>query len=294
MDCFIRYNRQTYQAAVSRKGCVRMLFQEYAVRGRVNRKRKIDRLRYKKERNGFWKDRQHLLPPKSSGQISEKVSLCTPFKKKFKRASMTVECALVLPLFFLGVITMISFMDLYRVQTEHLTKLCQKAKTAGAYMYVTGGSVGEEITLPDAYAYEAVGGLVPLPKIWTYNRVRIHTWTGTEHKTAAGTDGGKEPEQMVYMTDAGEVFHKSLSCSYLNLSVTQVSGSRVSSLRNDYGEKYYPCESCSKGKKAAGAVFITEKGNRYHNRKDCSGLKRTVRLVRESETKGLHACSRCG
>ena len=45
---------------------------------------------------------------------------------------------------------------------------------------------------------------------------------------------------------------------------------------------------------AFSAVYITEKGNRYHNQKTCSGLKRSVRLVKESGLSGIHACSRCG
>ena len=48
-----------------------------------------------------------------------------------KKASMTIEAALVLPLFFFGMITMISFMDVYKLQTEHLSQLCQRAKEAG-------------------------------------------------------------------------------------------------------------------------------------------------------------------
>jgi hypothetical protein len=58
-----------------------------------------------------------------------KASLCAFLKNlstKLKKASLTVEAAMVLPLFFLIMVTMISFMDLYKLQTEHLSKLCQK------------------------------------------------------------------------------------------------------------------------------------------------------------------------
>ena len=130
--------------------------------------------------------------------------------------------------------------------------------------------------------------------VWTCTTVKVHTWTGMEHRTGIGDGSESESGKMVYMTENGQVYHKKMSCSYLDLSITQVAGSSVSSRRNAYGEKYYPCESCSKGKKAAGRVYITEKGNRYHNLETCSGLKRAVRLVKESEIKGIHACSRCG
>mgnify|MGYP007028325601 CR=1 FL=1 len=64
------------------------------------------------------------------------------------------------------------FMDIYKVQTEHLTGLCQKAKEAGMYAYGAGGSGTETITLPDVYSYQPIGGLIPLPKIWFHNTVK--------------------------------------------------------------------------------------------------------------------------
>ena len=233
-----------------------------------------------------------LFPPINiSKQMSSgKVSLCISF---FRRASLAVETALVLPLFFLGMVTLISFMDIYKVQTEHLLALCEKTKEAGMYAYVLDGSGPEEVTLPDIYSYTPVGGLVPLPKVRMFNVVKVHAWTGAEQ--GLFQDGSQEePEAMVYMTESGSVYHKSPGCRYLNVSLDQVSGSRVSSMRNANGERYAACETCSRGSKPAGSVYITKNGNRYHNLSSCSGLKRTVRLVKESETGGMRACSRCG
>ena len=76
------------------------------------------------------------------GEVSSvKVSFCTSFRGKIKKGSLAVETALVLPLFFLGMVTLISFMDIYKLQTEHLTALCTKAKQAGMYAYLPGGTV---------------------------------------------------------------------------------------------------------------------------------------------------------
>ena len=247
----------------------------------------------KAERKSFWKYRADLFPPKSKVCRPEKVSLCRPFRR-LKKASLTVECALVLPLFLAAVTVMISFMDIYKVQTQHLVSLCQKAKETGMYAYAMGENSTSELILPDIYSFQPIGGILPLPAVWTCTTVKVHTWTGTEHGTGIGDGSESESGKMVYMTENGQVYHKKMSCSYLDLSITQVVGSSVSSRRNAYGEKYYPCESCSKGKKAAGRVYITEKGNPYHNLETCSGLKRAVRLVKESEIKGIHACSRCG
>lgn len=230
-----------------------------------------------------------------SRSFSGKTSFCTFFRRmnyRVKKASLAVETAMVLPLFFLGMVTIISFMDIYKIQTEHLMKLCETVKEAGVAAYVLDGNGKEEIALPDVYCYQPVGGIVPLPKVWMHNTVKVHAWTGKEYEAFA--DNAEEEVEMVYVTENGEVYHKSPGCSYLNVHVSQVGGKSISSMRNAYGEKYEPCENCSKSQKPGGTVYITKKGNRYHNLASCSGLKRTVRMVKISDMAGMSVCKRCG
>lgn len=99
---------------------------------------------------------------------------------------------------------------------------------------------------------------------------------------------------MVYITESGSVYHKDPGCSYLNVSLKQIPGTSVLAANNQYGEHYIACETCSRNQKPAGVVFVTEQGNHYHNLETCSGLKRTVRMVKETETSGMKCCSRCG
>ena len=198
----------------------------------------------------------------------------------------------VLPLFFLGMVTLISFMDIYKLQTEHLTALCTRAKQAGMYAYIAGESSVGDITLPDIYTYKAFGGLIPLSEVVVYNHVKVHAWTGTEYQDNGGEQG--ETEQMVYVTESGSVYHRNPGCSYLNVSLKQIPGSAVKSAGNQYGEHYSACEICSRNQNPAGVVYVTERGNRYHNLESCSGLKRTVRLVKASSVQEMGVCSRCG
>ena len=230
-----------------------------------------------------------FFPPKKRYRPSVKVSFCTSV---WRRASLAVETALVLPLFLMGAVTMISFMDIYKVQTEHLSRLCDKVKQAGMYAYPAGQNSLENIVLPDIYSYEPFGGLVPLPKMITCNQVKVHAWVG---KTYEDTGENQENiENMVYISESGNVYHKNPGCSYLNVSLRQVSGSSILSMNNAHGEHYTACETCSRGQEPAGVVYITGQGNRYHNLESCSGLKRTVKLVKESEVSGMGPCSRCG
>ena len=190
-----------------------MLFQkEKEDKNQINR---LDQKRERRSRRAFF-----LLSPISRKTLSGKVSLCTFLKK----ASLTLETAMALPLFFFGVLTLLSFMDIYKVQTEHLTGLCQKAKEAGMYAYGAGGSGTETITLPDIYSYQPIGGLIPLPKIWFHNTVKVHTWNGVIYENGKDT---VESQPMVYVTESGSVYHRKLGCSYLNLSVQQISGCRT-------------------------------------------------------------------
>ena len=237
------------------------------------------------------------FPPTNGGlhihNLSEKVSLCAP-NKIWKKASLAIETALVLPLFFLGLVTMVSFMDIYRVQTEHLSRLCEKTKEAGMYAYALDEKGPEEITFPDIYSYTPVGGVIPLPKVWMHNTVKVHTWTGSTWKSPVKNETDDKNEEMVFVTETGSVYHKSAGCHYLKLSLNQIPGSQAGKARNDYGEKYHPCEICSRNQKPSGSVYVTGTGNRYHNLETCSGLKRTVKLVKQSEVKNMHACSKCG
>lgn len=269
-----------------------MLFQKEKNKEKSRQVNGSEKLENKKERKRSLKKKLRMSSPTGRSSLSGKVSPCT-FFQGLRAASMAVETVLVLPLFFLGVVTLISFMDIYKLQTEHLTRLCQRTKEAGMYAYIPDGGGPEEITLPDIYAYEPVGGLVPLPKIWMHNQVRVHAWTGREAFHASDSNE-QQVEKMVYVTESGSVYHRSLGCSYVNLSVEQVSGASVRKRKNQYGEKYEACEVCSRDQKPAGIVFITGKSNRYHNVGACSGLKRTVRMIKESQAKGMGACRRCG
>lgn len=245
-----------------------------------------------KKKKKMWKADLIKISRNSS---SVKASFGTSFGKSinvWRKGSLAVETAFVLPLFFLGMVTLISFMDIYKLQTEHLTKLCTKAKEVGMYAYLTGGSSAENITLPDIYTYKPFGGLIPLSGVVVYNHVKVHAWTGTEFPDNGGEQG--ETEQMVYVTTSGSVYHKDPGCSYLNVSLKQIPGNSVKSASNQYGEHYSACETCSRNQNPAGVVYVTEQGNRYHNLESCSGLKRSVRLVRASSVAEMGCCSRCG
>ena len=215
----------------------------------------------------------------------------TDQRERALRGSLTLESAIVLPLFLFFMISMISVMDLYRIETIHLTRLCSAAKAAATFTYNPAGEGLEDITIPDLYQFKTVGGLIPSVTIPCMNTVTVRSWNGRVH--AAG-DGSASDGRMVYVTESGTVFHRNLGCRYLNLSVTSIPAAALSSRKNSYGVAYEPCELCAAAGIPAGIVYITAKGNRYHNISSCSSLKRSVKIVRESDVGNMRACSSCG
>lgn len=121
------------------------------------------------------------------------------------------------------------------------------------------------------------------------NRYCGHLWTGYR---IPGTSGGIQ-ERYVYITETGQVYHTNAGCTHLALSISQVSYGEVPGSRNKQGERYEPCEKCSKWG-CRGSVYITEEGDCYHFEKECPGLKRTVLFVPISEVANRRLCQRCG
>lgn len=117
-------------------------------------------------------------------------------------------------------------------------------------------------------------------------------WTGTRRWKDKETEK-KDEETTVYITEHGTVYHLSLDCSYLKLSIRTAAAGAVSELRNKNGGKYYLCEKCGKGP-GGYEVYVTDSGNRYHLRLSCPSLSRNIRKTVLSEAEGLNPCSRCG
>ncbi len=151
----------------------------------------------------------------------------------------------------------------------------------------------ETICLSCSYKPKPAAGMVQVPWISFLQQAQARAWVGR-----GGSDGkesdedGEKTESTVYVTEHGKVYHKDRNCTHIHLSIRMVSKQQALVLRNKYGARYKPCEHC--GKRAGSSVYITTDGDRYHSSRQCSGLKRTVREMKESEVQGMRACSRCG
>lgn len=176
-----------------------------------------------------------------------------------------------------------------QLKGERLTGI--EGKSGGIRLQTSAMDNGQ-ITLRAEYRYRPSAALIPVMPVTLTCTGYARAWTGYEKNMDFGSEG--EENEMVYITQNQEVYHVREDCSYLELSIHYIGSGGLASARNEYGEKYRPCEKCvGKGTSGAG-YYITEKGDRYHSLKTCGGLTRTVRLVKKSETGGLRPCSRCG
>ena len=187
------------------------------------------------------------------------------------------------------------------IQTVYLVKaqlLLQKGlKDSGCPVeFIRGGSGGISLLTSDCTGDEIILNAtyemrVPCPLIGNYSYhlmqcARSRKWIGNHSLEQDETD-----EDWVYITPRGEAYHRSLSCNYLDLSIRAVNQRALSTQRNSSGKIYYRCETCGSG--ASGTVYITNYGTRYHSKLSCSGLKRTVYMVKITQTGGRHACGKC-
>ena len=239
-----------------------------------------------------------------------------------ERGSLTVEAALILPAYMMGLLTLVSllFMRLaaMRIQASLLNEAARLAVVLADGESVALSAVQDELagSIPDDTLRFIENGkegidlsgsmlddgeyvslslscrLVPFTDFFGMIRIPLtrkctaHIWCGYEH-------GFFPDAEYVYITDDSEVYHLDRECSHIRLTIVQTDPGEVLSLRNSSGGKYRPCSICHSSLND-GTLFVTTEGDRYHNSISCSALKRRVRAIRKSETGDRRPCSRCG
>lgn len=243
-----------------------------------------------------------------------------------KNASITIEAAFGIPLFLFAALCLIWLIEIQSIRISILNAAHNAAKSAAEdtavipvlntrklrsdILSLIGGDRisrsilegGEEgISCRGSYMSQDTGELninvtyqiqTPLPLFGNPSAkleesFRVSAWRGY-----MSGRGGQTDEDIVYMTDNGEVYHEDYQCTYLHLSIRSVTYDKLPVIRNESGTKYHACEKCAFGP-AMGGIYITQTGDRYHNSLSCSGLKRTIHAVKRSQVTGIGGCSRC-
>ena len=260
----------------------------------------------------------------------ERISMLTSLGKGgIRKASMTVEAALLLPMVMFFLLHIMGFVEMLLLHG----KLSFALWECGSQLTVYAAMPGElEKNVPDmAVSYLYVGNrvkallgkdyldnspivqgsrglsylashyeedcidigvtyqvkpkltLFPFPYMRMVNRYYGRAWTGF--------DISRET-RYVYVTLYGEVWHSVAQCPYIFITVQETGRKDIKRLRNVSGEKYSACELCRE-EESGEVVYYTEQGNRYHNTKECSSLKRYIRAILWQERLPYRPCSKC-
>ena len=252
---------------------------------------------------------------------TRRASSCT-----FLKASVTVESALTIPIFFLAIVSMLYMMEVMTIRTNMKSALDCAAGSIRSESYtgimfpssklekdivsaigeerlnrsiLVGGSHGVECTSSILSSISGIHSLkvkyqVKLPFPVFHSRpvpmeesICVKGWVGYSGK------GFANQSKTVYVTENGSVYHLDYNCTYLHPKIRAVNYGTIPDLRNEDGGKYYPCEHCAKHE-TGGTVFITEFGTRYHTSLTCSDVKRTIYSIPIEEAVGKGVCSKCG
>ena len=296
-----------------------------------------------------------IFPDRS---IIEKTSLPSFLKRiirgtgKKVTAGMTVEAALVLPLFLFFFINLGSSIEMIRLHGNLQmglwnvgNKMCvygsmadgegkrevsgELADVALTYSYVknqmvaycgkeyldnsplTEGAAGlqfwesrvtaqkiqtPEDTIDILMTYE-VGPWLKIPYVKPFrmsNRYYGRLWTGY----GIAQDGQQRSDQdMVYVTENREVYHESMECTHLKLSIQLIHMENLATARNQYDRRYTACSKCAKkGFPKNSEIYICDEGDYYHYNKNCPGLTRIISTItrQQAREENLRPCSRCG
>ena len=140
---------------------------------------------------------------------------------------------------------------------------------------------GNDICLRVHYQLKFPVSLLGKKSFWLSQQTIYRKWTGWKDEL-----GIQDGDRWVYIAEQGTVYHKTSGCTYLNLSIQSVEDVQIAEYRNESGEKYHKCELCADKINKFERVYITNYGNKYHTDLNCSGIKRTIEMVRLSDVEG--------
>ena len=185
--------------------------------------------------------------------------ICPGRKKASRRAlpaGMTVEAAVVLPVFLFAVANLLSLFLVFWTYSSKEAQLHQTARQLALYAY--GQEDGEpDVRLMRLTPVSAPFGTASFRSSYVVNGCVMHKWIGYSGD-GTGEDWERQEEELVYITKSGEAYHRERLENRL--------------------------------------IYVTDGGSRYHNTVNCSGLRRTIESVTlmQALEMGRHACPRCG
>jgi hypothetical protein len=144
---------------------------------------------------------------------------------------------------------------------------------------------GEDVVLRADYVVKFPISFLGVGKIKLCSENRFRKWIGDRQEIEAGN--------YVYICASGDVFHASLSCQALDLTIQETSIDAIGNLRGKNRQKYYECSKCKWKDSRKEKIYYTDYGEFYHKDISCSNLKRMIEKVRLEDVDMRCPCSFC-
>lgn len=247
-----------------------------------------------------------------------------------EKGSFTIEAAIVLPMFLLIIISIMYFIVIMNIQFNIQYKIEETARKIARQEYLTDdlpgyslvtlrgdiltsdfinylnttsiidGADGVSLIMSSVNSKKAIFDIVLSYKIRIplvpdeavvlpfIQRCRFKTWTGSK------ISKDETEDEMVFITETGQVYHTNRDCTHLKLSIKKCPTKDLEDMRNHNGGIYHKCSICKNTQPLdPDYIYITNEGDRWHNSTECSGLKRTIKEIKASEIGARKLCSRC-
>lgn len=149
---------------------------------------------------------------------------------------------------------------------------------------------GETVRVVLDYSYTLPIPLFRLPAIRCSRTAWRRAWIGEtdpENCVAANPE-----EEIVYVGRHSTRYHKTARCHYLYNDLRAVSLAEATAARNASGGRYHACPVCARGA-SGGTVYLMPSGTAWHCDPACRAIRAYVRAVPKREVEQLGPCSYC-
>ena len=217
-----------------------------------------------------------------------------PRRRSRLRASLTVEAALVLPL-FLFVLLLLALPFRMMTAERQVQRAAEEVSARAAALAALQDEASAQYTASlGEQALKTARELVRDPNVSALSAERC---TATRRAWIGETDPENRlsetaADELVYIGKNSTRYHKSAHCHYLSNALSALSVEAAKNARNAGGGRYHACPVCARAV-TAGTVYIMPSGSAYHRDPACRAIRAYVRAVRLSEVRSLGPCSYC-
>ena len=196
------------------------------------------------------------------------------------RGSMTVEAALVLPLFCFFVISMGNAIEIIRLHGNLEVALWNAGRQIGVYGALPEGQQGSADHRLEAVAIS-----------YTYVKEQIEEQLGEEYLEISPLDGGSDGLQFLESNIEGDIY--TINMTYRIAGISQLSGFKKFRMANRYyGHMWNGYEIPEPEDEEY--IYITENGRVYHTNRECTHIRLSVRVVEATEAlREYRPCEKC-